>query len=906
METNFLDNSGKTLKSRFLELSRRAKELKILVGYFFLSGYKKVFEVEPQPPTKILVGIGAEKELTKAIENELNDMEDTEQNSDSVNNFIKDLKENKIEIRQTKKKNHSKNYIFNFMESEVDRGRCILGSSNFSECGLEIRDELNYEITNPQDVKFANEHFDKLWEEGVILENNSVKIEKLIKESFLMPKSPYDLYLKALHSIYNNYLDYNDDYNEVVKKKYKKYKFQDDAVNKALEILKNYNGCILGDVVGLGKSIIASKILVKLGYDKQSLILCRPSLMEQWKKYKADFGFNADIESIGKIDNINNTEHYNCIVIDEAHNFRNEKTNRYKALKNICFGKKILLLSATIFNNKLNDIENLLYLFCEPDSNIFMEQSLKTFFMSIKKGLGKEDDLLDESEPSVLKLLKTTILEKIMVRRTKKQINKYYKEEKVKFPEPQSPITINYNFNEKVDKVFDKTIEILTNKLFYARYAADNYLLEEKKLKKNEKIVKVLIKITLVKRLESGIVAFKKTLDKIIEGYERYIRIIKEKSIVPANVKAIDDYEDDIEEYDIDLIDFDKFIKNNPDKYTYLNLYNDSFVKDLDEDYALLQQLKSDWEKITPEDDNKIIALQDELKNIDDKVIIFTESKDTANFIYEKLKSDEVLLITGTDSNLGKKKESIDANFNPNIEIDKKKNDVRILVTTDVMAEGVNLHRANKIINYDLAYNPVVLMQRNGRINRIGSKHDKSFIYNIFPTKKIDKNITNKIKGKINIFLELLGADEKTLTEEEITNWDAFKAEKCFFDDESSNKNIELDNYFLNKFKEIAKNKQELERIKNLPNKIKTCKRAKETNLLTFYKKENAEIYNFIKNGREINVFEGLKLLECNATEIGIQIPPDFYKKLEENKGELKENVSKKCIILNEYLFCKN
>jgi superfamily II DNA or RNA helicase len=793
--TNFICNilQTKNLKERFNELQNLSEEIKILVGYFYLSGYKKIFNpIKQQVVTKILVGCGAEKKIVELIREEFTKISDNKLHDESVIAFVEGLKNNKIEVRQTREVNHSKCYIFNLKKEQIDESRIILGSSNFTENGLESQNEMNYEIQNPQDTKFANEHFERLWSISIPIENKEL-INKIELERQKYIGNPYNLFLKALYSIYGDYLECNNEYSVSVSEKYQKYQFQDDAVAEALAILKNYNGVILGDVVGLGKSIVASKILAKMGYNKRTLILCSPALMPQWEEYKNDFGYNADVRSIGKIDNIIK-ENYDIIVVDEAHNFRSDKTKRYDELINICFGKKVILLSATIFNNRLNDIENLLYLFSPRNTTVFTGEPLQTFFRKIKVNNKKiqQPNLFGEIEKSALQELKENVLEKIMIRRTKQQIINVYKDN-ISFPESQTA-KIEYTFSDKIENIFEETIRILGEQLFYARYSADNYLKIKKTTKKNEKIAKVLIRIVIIKRLESSVVAFKNTLNKITESYEKYCSIVRAEKLVPSNKKAIENLED---EYDLEKI---ITLYENKDKFTNLDEYEPEFQKDIESDRKLLNELKAKWDNISPDDDNKIIALQEKIKDFEEPFVIFTEAKDTAKFIYDKIKADNVILITGDDTDLKEKKEIINRNFNANYKSEnEQENKYKILITTDVMAEGVNLHKANRIINYDLAWNPVRMMQRNGRVNRIGSKHKTTYIYNIFPTERINKAIKqiNNIKGKIKIFLELLGNDEHTLSEDEILNWNAYSCERSSLDDEESDEYIKQKNYYL-------------------------------------------------------------------------------------------------------------
>ncbi|MDR2526968.1 MAG: phospholipase D-like domain-containing protein, partial [Rickettsiales bacterium] len=704
METNFINNVGEnTLKNKFLKYANLSDDIKILIGYFFLSGYNKIFSSGVFSKVKILVGLGTEKNIISAVGDELKTIEDVLLNVKSIENFINDLRDGKIEIRQTREENHSKTYIFNFKEGQANERKVILGSSNFSERGLEFRNEMNYEIDNKQDAEWANKHFDKLWDESIILDKDRLleSIKNEIDKSFINPKTPYQVFIKTLHCIFENEKDKFHTPNG-----YDDVEYQNVAVNRALTILKNYNGVILGDAVGLGKSIIASKICDAMG-KARVLALCKPALILQWEKYLKDFYISGDVKSIGKIESISYKE-YDVIVIDEAHNFRNDETKRYTELQKICEGKKIILLSATIFNNSLEDIENIIYLFQPRNSKIFGTEPLDSYFKELKRK-AKKNEKQTSLFPSSDKFekLRKDILEKVMIRRTKKEIREQYEEEKIKFPAMQKPINISYEFSDKVKRVFERTIEILKKELHYARYNALGYFNYSGKIKGTECNAASLIRTIFLKRLESSVHAFKETMKRVYDNYQTYCLLVNDNKKVPDDkeiVKEIDSVKD-----------LNKFLEENATKFNDLSGYDDTFVEHLEKDIKLLEELDGLWKNIGEEDDNKIKKFIEKMRanEFSNRFIVFSESSDSVEFIYKSIlstkiyKEDEILCVTGAQID-NKMRKIIDNNFNPKAENPEDK--IKVLVATDVLAEGVNLHKCNRLINYDITWNPVRLM----------------------------------------------------------------------------------------------------------------------------------------------------------------------------------------------------
>ena len=426
MSSNFITNSkdGKSMKERISNILKGSDELKFLVGFFYFSGWEEIYEKlqnTPDVKIKILVGLQTEKIIGELVEhgvkkdssqNEivletmrsfglaLNDKkQDTEIHYTQIEFFLKMLLEDRLQIRKTKDPNHAKLYLFKYSEHLKDisnkNGTFITGSSNLTESGLSSQNEFNVEIS---DYGFddAEAYFDELWESSVkiteVPERKQMLIDLIQHKTQVASVTPFEAYVLVLKT----YMDLQQ--TKMLKPEterildeigYKKFQYQLDAVNQALNMINEHNGVIIADVVGLGKSVIASLIGKNLGV--RGMIICPPGLMGDpdektgWYGYIHDFQlYGWEVRSRGKLDKIAETIdrlNIDVIVVDEAHYFRNQDTADYELLSAICKDRKVVLLTATPFNNSPADIYSLLNLFIVPGkSSLTLNDDLKQQF----------------------------------------------------------------------------------------------------------------------------------------------------------------------------------------------------------------------------------------------------------------------------------------------------------------------------------------------------------------------------------------------------------------------------------------------------------------------------------------------------------------------------------------------
>jgi Superfamily II DNA and RNA helicases len=929
-DLTFITNlPGQTLKDRFNALIKDTRFFDVLVGYFYVSGFYAIYKsLENTEKIRILIGISttkqtydliekgrhlSQKEAKELVEEEIikefEDSEDKKEVEEGILKFIEWISTGRLEIRAYPERNlHAKLYIMTFKEGDRDVGRVITGSSNFTQKGLVENLEFNVELKNISDYQYAKKKFEELWEDSVEV---SEKFVQTIKNKTFINDSitPYELYLKFLYEYFKEELDSTQNLDTSnLPENFKNLEYQRQAVLNAKKIIEEHGGVFISDVVGLGKTYMTAMLVSQLGGN--TMVIAPPSLLSRsnpgsWENVLRDFHIPFKAISIGKLEEaLEEIEfrEYKNIIIDESHRFRNESTKTYEKLAEICRGKRVILVSATPYNNSPKDILAQIKLFQNPRrSTIPGILDLESFFNELKGRIEKAKKSQDpekfvEESKEVAKEIRDKVLKYIMIRRTRKDIETYFKEDlernNLKFPQVNDPTPVLYQLNEIEDNAFMKTVELVAKRLKYARYTPLLYLKSQiNTLKQSQKNMASFMKVLLVKRLESSFYAFNKTLDRFIKSYEGMLNAINQKGKVYISKRFSDKILEFLESDNDEEIE--KLLNEGKAEEYDIHDFKENFIEDLKKDLDILKQIKSLWQDI--ERDPKLDVLIQELKNNpilkDKKVIIFTESKETAEYLTENLNKifdNKVLLFHGGSSE--EVRDKIIENFDDRSRV--KKDDYRILVTTDVLSEGVNLHRSNIIINYDIPWNPTKIIQRVGRVNRLDTKFDEIYVYNFFPTAQVEDQIKLKqiARSKVEAFLNLLGGDAAILTEgESVKSYELFDklTSKNFLTDEDFEES-ELEYYrIIEKIRD--ENPDLFDKIKQLPKKARAGKKAENiTNaLLTFFRKGKLmKFYLSDKNKtQELDFLSAVKFFECDESQQKIIIPiEEFYNLLEKNK----------------------
>ena len=946
-DLTFITNEeGNKLSDKFSILLKNTKFFDCLVGYFYTSGFHAMYKsLENTDKIRILIGISTDRktyELIQEAENsesqiqlgfsskeakthfsdkiveEMNNSKDSKNVEDGILKFIGWLKSKKLEIRvYPAEKIHAKLYIMTSSGGGFgDKGRVITGSSNFTKSGLNDNLEFNVVLQRPEDYEFALEKFEGLWEDSVDVSEKY--IETIKTKTWLNDEiTPYELFLKFLYEYLKEkiQLDQNQLSDDFKPENYMKLKYQEDAVWDAKQKLDEFGGVFISDVVGLGKTYMATMLAQELRC--KVLVLAPPILLNDnnpgsWPNAFRDLRVGGVyFESLGKLDNVlkRGTEKYDVVIIDEAHRFRTETTQMYEKLYKICRGKRVILVTATPLNNTPMDILAQIKLFQNAHKSTLPNpkvRDLEKYFKSLQAKLknlhrqeNKEDYLkiVQENAEDIRK----NVLKHLMVRRTRTMIDNYYKKDlekqKLKFPKIKEPEAVIYNFSEQTDKIFFKTLELIVHKFKYSRYTPLLYLKEE--LPENQqtpqKNMGKWMKILLMKRLESSFYAFKKSISRFIYSYTRFLEEYKNGKVFISEKYTSKVFEL-LEDEDFDAVD--KLITEDKAKKIDSSKFTKGFIDDLKADLAILEDVNLMWRDV--DIDPKLETFIELLKNNkilkENKMIVFTESKETAQYLESKLNPIFNNKVISYSSVSGEStREKIIDNFDPASK--SKKNDVRILISTEILSEGVNLNRSNIVINYDIPWNPIRMMQRVGRINRVGKNlpFDEIYTYNFFPAGPINEQIslTEAAEVKIQSFIEMLGNDAKLLTNEEVKSHELFKRlnSKEILTGEEETEDMELE--WLLKLRKIRDNKPELfEKIKRLPKKSRTSRKmTTEFGLFTFFKKGKLRKLYF-NNGRFINEIDfdkAVEMLNAKPTDKKMKLASDFYKMLKQNKEEFSD-----------------
>jgi superfamily II DNA or RNA helicase len=985
MPTKFFTNQDdNSLLKKFEGVFKNIESIRhfdALVGYFRTSGYFKVRPfLDKIPKIRILVGINVDQlikkyhdkgqlylenpeetksEFLEEIIKNIQEADYDEVTEKGIIQFIEDLISGKIELRaHPKKKIHAKVYIFRPASfNEYAPCEVITGSSNLTDAGIGSNPDSNYEfnvsLRDYEDVKFATEEFERLWGESVPIlhaEAETIKRKTYLRDDF----TPFELYIKMLIEYFGKRVEY-DPYNIdlLLPDKYMRLKYQSDAANQGYAIMMKHNGFILADVVGLGKTIIACMVIKKFIYENGThskiLVVVPPALEANWRRTTEDFQIKNHFEfitigSLGKILDENdysysNADKFDLIVVDESHKFRNDYTDMYLALQEICkkprsrpsengdARKKVILISATPLNNRPQDIENQLYLFQDKrNSTLENIRNLQEYFKPINeqyKKLAAEKTLNIKKLKSLFQKLRNDVVEPLVIRRTRTDIEKneeYLEDMKSQgliFPKVNNPISLFYELDGKLANLFYETVSLITSLdeygnetdgLGYYRYRAIEFLVneEDKKIYGNVQSISgrlsAIMKTLLVKRLESSFFAFTQSINRFQRAIDNMIEMFENDRVFIAPDLDINKLLEDGLSYD--QIEEKINEKGGNNKEFKKSAFDKKFLDLLKSDKAKVDELVLGWREI--EKDPKLQAFSDKLKteffkskkhNPSGKLVIFSESKETAEQLSEQIRKDfKFRVLTVSAENRKTLENVIRENFDANLEEEKWKNDYEIIITTEVLAEGINLHRSNVIVNYDVPWNATRLMQRIGRVNRIGSRAEQIFVYNFYPSAHGDEQIklVNNALRKLQSFHTAFGEDNKifSLLEE--------KGEGALFGNKIQMEESEILNY-LNELRDFKKkHPKRFAEISKIPNKARCGRKADEAHQLTLIKTETGEIHYPLQNTSltylksdnhpgifclitpelnviELNFLQAVKLFKADENEKAVPLHPQHY-----------------------------
>jgi superfamily II DNA or RNA helicase len=656
----------------------------------------------------------------------------------------------------------------------------IVGSANFTYAGLTTNLELALGNYEPRVVRDVRGWFDELWEEAEAFDLAA------LYEARFEPHLPYTVYLRMLLERYGAELE--EEAAAVSAGKIHLTQFQRDGVWRAKRILQRRNGVLVADEVGLGKTFLAGELIREAVQERrQRVLVVAPATLRDgpWRKFLLDFMLGVECVSYEdlRLGHMRYPlEEYALVVVDEAHNVRNPSTERAEALRRLLAGtppKQLVMLTATPVNNSLWDLYYLLTYFVKSDS-AFASAGIRSLRNHFGRAMALDPDDL---RPTHL----FDVLDDVAVRRTRPFVRRYYPHDRVMldgtevpitFPKPR-PLTVTYELEEALPGFFHRfavamgvTIETTDAErieteaddlpvLTLARYVPSRYL-EEGKAEAYEVQVAGLLRSGLLKRFESSSWAFAKTCRKMASSHDDFLSLL-DAGFVATGKTLAEWAATDSDELEI----VEEFVDRNAADLERASLYDlEALRAAVEHDRALLIAFAEEAERVTPAKDPKLAALASELAQIAEeareiglteggvrdrrKVLVFSYFADTVDWIVDFLEQESernpaladysgriAATAGGRDG-----KEAALFGFAPRTTDAPPGRDADrfdLLVATDVLAEGVNLQQAQQIINYDLPWNPMRLVQRHGRIDRIGSRYDEVFLRSFFPDDRLDE-----------------------------------------------------------------------------------------------------------------------------------------------------------------------
>jgi len=977
-----IDNKNQTLQDALKNALSTAKSVDIAVGFFYFSGFEALADQLKDKKVRILVGLEVDPLLVSQISQmaregdidltkwqprsstnsrtalKLNyidsfvgfmndsDIFDNIRSSELFDLYVEKIKNGTLEIRKTVKDYHGKFYLLT-NKAEVSQngdlpGTVFFGSSNLSYRGLCGQGELNRTSHEKGEFEEFKKEFDEMWKDS-----NSISIaDASTRDEFLKtihPRIwkyntpiPYHVYIRVLYELF-----FQEEINTLKTPRvitnglYMDLEYQIDAIKLVMEKLNKYDGAILADVVGLGKSIIASAVARNM--DVKTVIISPPHLIPMWEEYKEQFGIRGSkVYSSGKIQEVYERYHEArepmLLVLDEAHRYRNEDTDDYKLLHQVCRShpeNKILLLTATPFNNDPKDVFALIKLFQTPgqstirsvDNLSLRYRDLIQRYKKLRRSMMKDiDQVFIDKETAEIAVEQRRLIETIIIRRSRLDLSYItrYREDLVRqnisFAEVRGPDPLEYDLGQLFEpymKTLDLIIKPDDEGFIGARYkpTSAKYMNDENRKKFIEKyksefddvedlriaqtnLAKFMRRL-LVMRFESSKDAFRHTLEKMIESNRLIEHWWDELGIVPIMKKGqLPDPQDyDVEDGEVDTLAEELELLRNKQGFLEIdkNMLDPHFIEDVRHDTELLQSIHKDWysnpqyANLDPKLDNVIERIQGLLsENPERKIVIFSSYKDTVYYLYQEMLNRGFNRVTKYTASEGTNayKKIIRQNFDASIPESQQTNDFDVLIATDALSEGFNLHRAGIVINYDIPYNPTRVIQRVGRINRINKKvFDFLYIYNCFPTAigEEETRVKSISTLKMKLINAVVGSDTKTLTkDEELVSFFKDEFDKARKEDEQ----LSWDTVHREAYDKAMKDERLMQMVKAVPRRSRIKRqRVRNPGVIVFGKKGQNTIFTFGNMANEVKVVSSEEALPCfvaKSDEKGEEVDKEF------------------------------
>jgi superfamily II DNA or RNA helicase len=887
------------------------------------------------------MGVDTAENISQSVEF----MDQSDEAEALIKSLVQMIAEKRLLVRvYTKGRLHAKAYIFDYrQDGRYEKGAAIIGSSNLTLSGLSHNTELNVVVQGAANHSALCRWFDELWGEAEDFDESLMEAMKA-SWGFALVK-PYDIYMKTLYELVKDRLEGGDDREILWEDDITRQlaDFQKVAVRQAVQIIRDNGGVFVSDVVGLGKSYVGAAIIKHFEWTEHArpLIICPAPLVNMWERYNEVYRLNArvlsmgrlrenvseDLEDIGEVtssifDDVKYRDR-DFVLVDESHNFRHSDTQRYKVLQSfLATGRRCCFLTATPRNKSAWDVFHQIKLFHPSDiTDLPIDPpDLREYFRKIEKGERRLPDLLGN----------------ILIRRTRNHILRWYGFDaqtdtpvnpsrfqqylngsrkayvlvggKKQFFPKRSLETVSYSIEDTYQGLYHElrgylgkprgkdSALLADGQLTYARYGLWNYVIESKQkqepyvnLQRSGANLRGLMRILLFKRFESSVYAFRQTISRLLNLHRRFAEAL-ESGIVPAGDEAQAILYEASAAEEQELMDA---LKAASGRYKIADFNVDLLQEHLSNDIALLQKTLSLVEPITPDQDAKLQSLLDRLGQPPlqgGKCLIFTQYADTADYLYKNLnpdnQRDDIDVIFSGDKSKERAVGRFAPKANPEYQFQRGESELSTLIATDVLAEGLNLQDGNKIVNYDLHWNPVRLIQRFGRIDRIGSEHDVIYGFNFLPETGIERNLglRERLRFRIQEIHESIGEDAAILDESEQLNETAMYAiyegqgdQLSLFDDDKELMNLNEAEEFLRQLQ--RDDPGEFERIAKLRDGIRAAVPRDSKGTYLFCQAGRYQQLFLLNETGEIisrDIPRILTTIKCEPDLLGGRLPADY------------------------------
>lgn len=978
------DNIDEILADDLKDTLKEAYRADFCVGYFNLRGWKNVTDIietyggEDDSCCRLIVGMQRPSEdlLKQVLANEKPGLVDQAKvvalkkamahefreqltfgipktsDEKALQQLSAQLKAKKVRVKlYLSHPLHAKLYL-GFRNDKKSPIIGYVGSSNLTMSGLERQGELNVDVVEKDAAEKLAEWFKDRWDDRFAIEISD-ELAQIIDESWAGEKliPPYHIYLKIAYHLSQEAQTGENNF-EIPKEFAHLLPFQKKAVTLAAQHLYHRNGVMIGDVVGLGKTMTASALakLFEETFVLETLIICPKNLTEMWEDYVHKYHLNARVRSISKVSEswLEKERRYRLVIIDESHNLRNREGKRYGFVKDYIDRNetKVILLTATPYNKTYFDLSNQLRLFIPEDQDLGIgpERYLES--------IGGQHEYVAEHQTSPFSIAAfeksdfaddwRDLLKMFLVRRTRSFIRDNYAETNATtgrkcltfedgtlfyFPD-RIPRKIEYDF-DAVDpddlyaKLFSKDVVDTINKMSLPRYGLGQFIDESKtgdatsaeqtqleNLTRAGKRLMGFCRTNLFKRLESSGYAFLLSLARHAMRNCVYIYALENDIDLPIGSQETQVMDEFLEENDetldeLGLVkihhDLDEYargaekifltMKAHPRKFKWISprFFNPSLKKKLKTDAKLIMDILAIGENWDASSDKQIDAFEKlcQIEHKKEKVLVFTQFADTAFYLEKELRRrgvKDMVCVTGNTEN----PTSVAHRFSPvSNEAKLKDPEIRILITTDVLSEGQNLQDGHIIVNFDLPWALIRLIQRAGRVDRIGQQSEVIYCYSFLPADGVETiiNLRGRLQNRIHENSEVVGSDEVFFDGDPVNIRDLYNEKVGLLDDDDAD-DVDLTSKAFEIWNQAIKANPSLKKIiTDLPNVVYSTKEKPSdivnNGVITYHKSAaGTDVLTWLdehSNVRSRSQNRILKLLECALDNPALEKLDDHF-----------------------------